>query len=121
MNKVLLTGNLCQEVEVKETVSGRTFTKNIVAVQREFKNANGDYESDYITFTAWGGAATYLGNYASKGDKVEIVGRWETGKFETTNGTMQYTNDCIVESIKVYSSKPKEKNDPAPVEEDLPF
>lgn len=133
MNKVILSGNLCQEIEVKQTQSGKSVTTNCIAVQREYKNDKGEYESDFINLTIWGAQAEYLGRYAHKGDRVELVGRWQVRKYSANDGTTRTAHECIVESIKAFSKQPKDDNKPTynPYEkpqfedikdsEDLPF
>lgn len=101
MNKVILTGNICRDCELVNTASGKPLLINIIAVQRDFKNANGEYDTDFIHFTAWDNNATFLSQYAKKGDKVELVGRWETGSYETANGEKRPTNKCIIETIRL--------------------
>lgn len=124
MNKVILTGNLCRDIELKMTQGGKEVITNCIAVSRDFKNAQGEYESDFINIVVWGNQAQYLKNYASKGDRVELVGRWSVRKYADSNGTQQYINECVVESIKVFSNKPKEQEpqfeEIAP-DEPLPF
>ena len=124
MNKVILSGNLCQNIELKQTNGGKEVVSNCVAVSRDFKNANGDYESDFINIVVWGNQATYLDKYASKGDRVELVGRWQVRKYEDSNGTQQRVNECVVESIRVFGKQQKEdkETDLTPVKDTgLPF
>lgn len=108
MNKVILSGNLCQEIELKTTQSGKSVISNCIAVQREYKNDKGEYESDFINLVIWGAQADYLSRYASKGDRVELVGRWNVRKYTANDGTTRTVNECVVESIKAFSRKPKE-------------
>lgn len=112
MNKVILTGNLCKDIELKMTTGGKEVITNAVAVQRDFKNEKGEYESDFINIAAFGASAAYLGRYAHKGDRVEIVGRWTVRKYQDRNGATQYANECIVESVKAFSRQPKEETQP---------
>lgn len=116
MNKVILTGNLCRDIELKATQGGKEVVQNCIAVSRDFKNAQGEYESDFINIVVWGNQAQYLKNYASKGDRVELVGRWTVRKYTDSNGTQQYINECVVENIKAFSKQPKE---PEPQFEEL--
>lgn len=115
MNKVILTGNICRDIELTQTASGKEFVNNVIAVQRDFKNAQGEYESDFINFVAWGTSAQYLNNYASKGDRVEIVGRWEVSQYETEDGEKRTANKCQVESIKAFSKQKTEDEQKEPV------
>ena len=107
MNKVILSGNLCQEPEVKQTQSGKEVVTNCVAVQREYKDANGNYESDFINIVVWGASATYLGRYAHKGDRVELCGRWAVRKYTANDSTTRTVSECVVDSIKVFSKAPR--------------
>jgi single-strand DNA-binding protein len=109
MNKVILSGNLCQDVEVKQTQNGKAVVTNCVAVQREYKSPNGEYESDFINIVVWGAQADYLGKYASKGDRVELCGRWMVRKYQVTDGSTRVANECVVESIKAFR-KPSEQS-----------
>lgn len=123
MNKVILTGNLCREIELKQTQGGKSVLSNCVAVQRDYKNANGEYESDFINITVWGASADYLAKYGNKGDRVEIVGCWRVDTVEV-NGQKQTYNKCEVKEITVFSREKKEEKQSNRFEEidgDLPF
>ena len=128
MNKVILTGNLCRDVEVKETQNGKEVVSNSIAVKRDYKDSDGNYSSDFINFVAWGNQAKFLGNYAEKGDRIELVGRWQVRSYEDQNGDKRTVNECLVENLSVFSKKEKtdrkEKNKPELEEvnaDDLPF
>lgn len=108
MNKVILSGNLCHEIELKQTKSGNSVVTNCVAVQREYKNDKGEYESDFINLVIWGAQAEYLSRYANKGDRVELVGRWQIRKYTANDGTPRTVSECVVESIKAFSRKKEE-------------
>jgi len=124
MNKVIVSGNLVRDCEIRTTDSGASVVSNSVAVKRDFKNANGEYDTDFINFNAWGGSAEYLSKYAHKGDRVEIVGRWQNRQYENKEGVNVTVSEIIVESIYVNSNKGAtvEKEEVNQVsEEDLPF
>lgn len=109
MNKVILSGNLCHEIELKQTQSGKSVVTNSIAVQREYKNEKGEYDSDFINLVIWGAQADYIGRYAHKGDRVELVGRWTVRKYAANDGTNRIVNECVVESIKAFNRQPKEE------------
>jgi single-strand DNA-binding protein len=127
MNKVILTGNLCREIELKQTESGNDVVINCVAVRRDYKNAQGLYDSDFIDIVAWNNQATYLNNYAAKGDRVELVGRWQTRNYINAQNVTIKVNEVVVESISVFKPKvvteqTKPNNGEFEVSEyDLPF
>lgn len=104
MNKIILSGNLCRNIETHQTNDGKTYTRNCVAVKRNFKNANGEYDSDFFNITLWGSQAEYISKYAQKGDKVLLSGRIQNNNYETENG-MHYGMDIQVDSIELITNK----------------
>lgn len=109
MNKVIITGNLCREPEIRRTESGKAVISNCVAVNRDRKEADGTYKSDFINIVVWEKSAEYLAQYAKKGDRVEVVGRWTVRTYED-KGVTKNANECVVESIKALSSQPKQES-----------
>lgn len=105
MNKVILSGNLCRDIEIKQTTGGKMVVTNSIAVKREFKNTNGEYETDFIYFQAWGGQAEYLSKYARKGDRLEICGRWQVREYQAADGSKKTVNECVVDLVNAFSFK----------------
>ena len=105
MNNVSIVGNLVRDVELKYSASGVAFANLTVAVQRQFKNANGERESDFISCKAFKHTAEALANYTKKGDKIGIVGSIQTGSYEKSDGTRVYTTDVAVSSITFLEKK----------------
>lgn len=127
MNKVIISGNLCRDIELRVTSTGKDVTSNCVAVQRERKETDGTYASDFINIVVWGQQATYLNTYASKGSRVEIVGRIQTRNYEDQNGETKTATEVVVESIKAFkkgeatAASVSEEEPDEIEEEDLPF
>ena len=123
MNKVILIGNIVNDITIEKTSSGNSILKNTIAVRRQFKNADGEYESDFIRFTAFKRTADFLAQYANKGDRIGLEGRWQTGSYDGANGKI-YTNDLIVDNVGLLTAprkeeKPKDELTISP--EELPF
>lgn len=116
MNKVILTGNLVRDCELKQTQSGKSVVSNAVAVRRDMKDANGEYGTDFIEFVAWGNQAEYISRYGRKGDRVEIVGRWQQRNFSDRNGNNRRVDECIVESISAFSRQDQQQTAPKQTE-----
>lgn len=106
MNKVILTGNIVRDIEERQTQGGNSVVSNCIAVRRDFKNDKGEYDTDFINFVAWGVQATYLAKYAAKGDKAELVGRWQVRTYQDQYNNDRQVNEVVVESITAYSTKP---------------
>lgn len=75
LNQVVLVGRIAQDLEIKELESGRKVVKITLAVPRSFKNANGEYDTDFIDCIAFGGIAENTTEYCEKGDLVGVKGR----------------------------------------------
>ena len=106
MNKVILMGRLTRDPEVtvnKKTKKSRCFIT--VAVQRSYKNADGNYDADFIDVTVWDGLADNLSEYCKKGDIIGIRGRIETSSYDDENGEMKKSTVVIAEKISFLSSK----------------
>ena len=74
LNNVTLVGNLVRDVEIKTTQSGSNYVNFTIAVDRSYKDKNGDRPTDFIRCVAWNGSAEFLNNYASKGDRISVQG-----------------------------------------------
>ena len=98
MNNIQLIGNLCKEWNTHN--GSTTVSKNTLAVKRKFKKD----ESDFITVTAFGKGAELLEQYTSKGSKIGIVGRLQSGSYEKEGKTV-YTTEVIIDEFEFLDSK----------------
>lgn len=110
MNNVSLVGNLVRDNDLKYTTNNKAVLKNNIAVKRDYKNANGDYESDFINIVAFGSTAELLNKYTSKGSKVGLVGKIMTGSYEDKDGKRVYTTDIVVNNVTLLGQKKKEES-----------
>lgn len=104
MNKIFLNGNLCRNIEVNH-YNDRKVVRNAIAVRRDFKNKDGEYETDFFDISIWGTQAEFVEKYAHKGDRVSIVGKVLNNNYEDEQGIMRYKNVIQVEHIEILSSK----------------
>ena len=81
MNIVIVTGNLTKDLNTKKSANGNTIANGTIAVNRNFKNSEGKYETDFINFSCFGATAEFLAKFTRKGDRVELVGSWNTRKY----------------------------------------
>ena len=103
MNKWCGTGRLTRDVELK--YAGETaFAKFSIAVQRDFKR-DGEPDADFLNCTVFGKRAETLSKYFTKGMKIEVVGRIQTGNYTNKDGLKVYTTDIMVESFGFAESK----------------
>ena len=126
MNKIILSGNLCKEIELRFTTSQLAVLQNTVAVKNDFKNANGEYESEFINIVVWRQTAEFLSKYASKGSKVLVEGRLTNRSYDKQDGTKGYITEVVAEKIELLNSPAKSENneqkpDEKIVEQNDPF
>lgn len=121
MNKVFLRGNLTRDVELRTTESGKNVANFGIAVRREFKNADGEYEADFINCEAWGSLADTIAKYFHKGSGIFIIGRLQTKPYDRKDGTTAIATNVVLESIefdrKVESKE--EKKETTSVEKEI--
>ena len=105
MNNVSLVGRLTKDVELKQTGSNTAVATGTLAVNRQFKNANGEKETDFINIVAWRKTAEILSSYASKGSQIGITGRIQTRNYEGNDGKRVYVTEVVAESVALLDSK----------------
>lgn len=125
MNNVCLMGRLTAEPELKATQSGKMHTQFTVAVNRKFKNQDGNYDADFITVQAWGNTAEFICKYFKKGQMIALNGRIQVDTYEK-DGQKQWSTKVIAENVEFCGGK-KDSGDVKLGEEvvfdddDLPF
>ena len=105
LNQVVLVGRLTSDLEIQETESGKRRTFLTLAVQRSFKNIDGEYDTDFIDVVMWDSIAENTVEYCRKGDVVGIKGRIQTSTYETEDGTKKKATEIIAERVTFLSSK----------------
>ena len=115
MNNVVLFGRMVRDPEIKYTQgeNANAFARFSVAVQRDFKNAEGKYEADFINCTAWGKSAEFLGKYFHKGDSIGVRGSIRTGSY-VKDGVTVYTTDVNVDKIEFGGGKKSDDDNSSP-------
>ncbi len=96
MNKAILSGRICSDIELRQTSTQVSVCSFRVAVQRRFKNAEGNYDADFISCQAWRSNADFISKYFKKGDPINVVGSIQTRSYEKDGQTV-YVTEVIVE------------------------
>ena len=110
MNKVILIGRTTKDIELRYTASNVSVGNFSLAVTRSFKNANGEYESDFFNCIAFGKLAETLKNYVHKGDRLGVEGRLQSRNYQNEEGKKVYITEVIVENIEFLQAKKKESS-----------
>lgn len=114
MNKVILSGNLVRVPELRRTPNGTSVCESTIAVNRERKDANGEYTADFIPFVCWQAQAEYLVRNGHKGDRLELVGRWQQREYTDRDGNRRRVDEVQVENITVFSRQQETPSAAAP-------
>lgn len=110
MNKVILVGRLTKDPEIKNTTTGKTVANFTLAVDRRFKNKDGQKEADFVPIIFWEKQAEILGQYLSKGSQVAISGRLQVRNYEAQDGQRRYVTEVIGEEFTFLSSPKRESS-----------
>lgn len=108
MNKVIMLGRLTRENAVSGEENSKV-VRNTIAVQRSFKNKDGNYETDFIPIVAWGKTGEFLEKHFKKGDAIVIDGSMRSGSYEKDGKTI-YTLECHVNNIEFSLSRKTDEN-----------
>lgn len=103
-NLVYLIGRLTSDPEIKELDNGKSVLNVTLAVQRSFKNEEGEYDTDFINCSLWNGIASHTSEYCKKGDLVGVKGRIQTRSYEH-DGETKYTTEVLVDKVSFLASK----------------
>lgn len=104
MNNVSLIGRLTKDPEVRN--AGETMVAQFtLAVDRHVARKEGQITADFITCQAWGKRAEFMEKYFSKGMKLALTGRIQTGSYTNKDGQKVYTTDVVAENIEFVESK----------------
>ena len=138
INSVCLVGRMTRDAELRYTPQNQAVATFSLAVNRDFKNQNGEYEADFINCVIWRQQAENLANLAKKGALIGIVGRIQTRNYENQQGQRVYVTEVVAERFKLlefnkqndqnqtqsYSQQPDFGRNASPMDisdDDLPF
>lgn len=106
MNVIILTGNATKDIKIRYNPSGTPIGTGTIAVKRDYKNQNGEYETDFHNFVAIGKISEVMANHVSKGDKFGIKGKLQNRVWEKDNGEKRYFTEVLVDGFD-FPTKPK--------------
>lgn len=105
MNNVQLLGRLTRDVDLRQTTSGIAFARFSIAVNRTYKNQQGEREADFINCVAYRQTAELIARYFQKGSQIAVDGRIQTGSYENQQGQRVYTTDVVVNNFYFTESR----------------
>ena len=130
MNSCNFVGRLARDPELKTTSGGYELCNFTIAVDRNYKNAQGEYEADFINCTAWRQTAEFVTKWFTKGDPIAVTGSLQIRKYQASDGTDRWASEIQASNVGFVPGKPKGKEDdwrdqagakPVDTEDVLPF
>lgn len=113
MNKVILIGNLASDPESRTTQNGVAQCSFRIAVQRRFKGANGERETDFLPVVCWRQTAEFAQRYLAKGRKVAVEGSIQTRSYDAQDGSKRYVTEIIADSVEAVGGRDDGAQKPA--------
>ena len=118
LNKCMIIGNLGRDPEMRYTPSGQAVTQFTVATNRNFRDAQGEWQSEteWFRVVVWGQQAERTAERLRKGHKVYVEGRIQTRQWEDQTGNKRYTTELVANQVS--SLERRERDEDAPVRRD---
>ncbi|EGK6809370.1 single-stranded DNA-binding protein [Listeria innocua] len=105
MNRVVLVGRLTKDPDLRYTPAGAAVATFTLAVNRPFKNAQGEQEADFIQCVVWRKPAENVANFLKKGSMAGVDGRIQTRNYEDNDGKRVFVTEVVAESVQFLDSK----------------
>lgn len=115
-NKVILIGRMTKDAEVKNTASQKAFCNFTLAVDRNFKDASGTRQADFINVVAWGSTAGFVSHYFKKGSSILIEGQIQSRNYVNSEGKKVYVTEVVADHASFVDNKPKTDSAPEQAE-----
>lgn len=112
INAVALTGRLTGDIDLRYTQGGTAVGSFRLAVDRNFTNAQGERESDFINCVIWRKSAENFANFTRKGSLVGVQGRIQTRTYDNNSGERVYVTEVVVDNFALLESRETTQNRP---------
>lgn len=107
MNRIILTGRLGRDPEIKYTQTGKAVASFSIAVTEKWNAATGEKKerTDWVNIIAWDKLGELCGQYISKGSKVLVEGKLQTRSYDDKNGAKKYVTEIVAQQVEFLDSR----------------
>lgn len=105
MNQCTLIGRLTKDSEMRTTISGQHVVNFTLAINRNYKNEEGEYETDFINCIAFNKTAELITKYTQKGSKIALNGRIQVNSYDAQDGTKKYATNIVAKEVYFLDGK----------------
>jgi len=115
LNRIVLTGRLTADPELRYTQTGRARTRFSIAVNRQYRDQGGNLqqETTFVPVVVWGAQAENCANYLQKGREVAVDGRLRIDTFETQDGERKKVVEIVAQRVEFLGSRREGAAEPA--------
>lgn len=110
MNKAILTGRIVNDLELKQTTTGKSICEFRLATNRP-TNRDGERVADFINCRVWNKQAENLVKYQTKGSLIAVIGRMQVDAYKDKDGNNKSYNYLLVEELEYLEKKKEEANE----------
>lgn len=121
MNRVVLVGRITRDPELRYTQSNIAVVSFTIAINRQFLNAQGEQEADFINCVVWRKQAENLAKFVRKGAQLGVDGRLQSRTYQTQTGETRYVTEVVADSIQFLEPKGQTSTEYQPEVEENPF
>ena len=123
MNIFIGMGRLTRDPELKTTSSNIAVATLSIAIDRKYKNANGERQTDFLNLVCFRGIAEFVAKYFHKGDRISIVGTVQSRSYEASDGTRRNVVEVVVDEAGFVDSKSgaQQASEQVPDDSAMPF
>lgn len=111
LNQIVLVGRLVKTPELRLTDNGKKTSTITLAVPRNYKNINGEYETDFLDCTLWTNVAENTSEYCQVGDMIGVKGRIQSRIITKDDGTKKKKTEIVAEKVTFLAQAPKKKDE----------
>lgn len=111
LNQVVLVGRLVKTPELKLTENGKKTSRITLAVPRNYKNMDGEYDTDFLECTLWTNVAENTSEYCQTGDMIGVKGRIQTRIILNEDGTKKKKTEIVAEKVTFLAQSQNNKEE----------
>lgn len=105
LNRVIIMGRLTRDPELRRTQSGTAVASFALAVDRDFKDKEGEKKTDFIEVVAWRSTAEFVSKYFAKGRMAVVEGRLQVRDWQADDGSKRRSTEVVADNVYFGDSK----------------
>jgi len=118
VNQIVLVGRIARAPETKTSENGKKFATLTLAVPRNYKNSNGEYDTDFLDCTLWSSVAESTSEYCKTGDMIGVKGRVQSRIVESPDGLRRRKTEIVAERVTFLTSNAARRESDVPEQEE---